>query len=456
MSPHRREEERKKEAQADRAIQVAEKLLNSVEKENRDFTPEETEEFGRLLTEAGEINRRLRDDRRFDKDQEERISMANQNIGEYMEPQFNRDGSALTHQHANRPNLVTPKLSAFKGPEGARNAYDSSLWLRGFVLGDQEAKQQLESRRPAWMSSQTEGNPTQGGYSVPLEFHRSIIDYRDQVGIARKMCTVLPLGTDQLAVPKLSSGPTVYVVGEENSITASSMAFESVTLAPKKRACLSYVSNELNADNAVGLMDLLAQRMALALALDEDGCFVTGDGGGSYGGILGVLDAVTAATAGVVSCATGNDLWTEITFGDIGKMMASLASKYRTNGQLAFLCSSSFKWQVLDRLSLAQGGAMMEDMVNGVRSDLFASYPVYTSDYMPTTTAAATICLLFGNFKQSCLLGDRQGIRLATSEHLGFVTDQIVVRAVTRYDINNHEMGDTVTAGGVVALKTAS
>jgi HK97 family phage major capsid protein len=292
---------------------------------------------------------------------------------------------------------------------------------------------------------------------VPSEFSKAIFDYRDEVGVARKLATVLPMGSDTLSVPKLSSGPTTYVVGEESQITASDASFERVNLTAKKRACFGYVSSELADDNAVGLMDLLAQRMGLSLAVQEDAEFIQGDGTSTYGGVIGCKTIFTTATAGVVQAATNNDTWPEITYADIALAMAKVASKYRTGGELAFLCSSAAKWQVLDRLILAQGGATAGNLAAGVGVNSFASYPVYVSDNgMPITTAANTIFLLFGNFRLCSLFGSRQDMRVAVSPHLKFDYDQLAIRATVRYDIAHHEFGDGSTAGGVVALKTAS
>jgi HK97 family phage major capsid protein len=83
-------------------------------------------------------------------------------------------------------------------------------------------------------------------------------------------------------------------------------------------------------------------------------------------------------------------------------------------------------------------------------------YPVYLTSQMPTSTAAATTCALFGAFNQAAVLADRGGIRVARSDDFKFLDDKVTLRATSRYDINVHDPGDGSTAGAYVGLVTAS
>ncbi len=65
-------------------------------------------------------------------------------------------------------------------------------------------------------------------------------------------------------------------------------------------------------------------------------------------------------------------------------------------------------------------------------------------------------CALFGAFNQAVILADRGGIRLQRSDDIKFVEDQIALKAVSRYDMNVHDPGDSSNAGAYVALSTHS
>ena len=97
-------------------------------------------------------------------------------------------------------------------------------------------------------------------------------------------------------------------------------------------------------------------------------------------------------------------------------------------------------------------------MQAGETSDaMFMGYPVYFTDKMPTATAAATVCALFGNFGRSVIIGDRTEVRMALSKDYAFLSDLDTLKATVRYDINVFDYGDgSSSPGGYVALKTAS
>lgn len=377
-------------------------------------------------------------------------------------PVYNQNGTPAGADGASLPNsvrVINPTLKAFAWAKdkdtNLRNAYDCGLWLKATIRRDQASIDALAARRGDWMATFNENNPQDGGYLVVPEFERSIITYREQVGVSRRLARVIQMGSDTYTFQKQSGGTTVYYPGEEGSITASDFDVSRVSLVAKKRAILSYISNELNADAMISIVDLLTSDMGHQFALQEDKEVILGDGTSTYGGVFGLKPAITAATAGVSQAATGNDLWSELTYADIAACMSKISDKYR-NMPLAFVCSAPFKWQVFDRLALAQGGSLTINMIDGVPQAMFDGYPVIVTDRMPTTTAAATICAMFGSFENCLILGERAGIRIATSEHVGFTTDQIAVRATTRYDVKVHEQGDTSTAGALAALKTAA
>jgi HK97 family phage major capsid protein len=350
---------------------------------------------------------------------------------------------------------VLPRtLKAFRS-EG--DAYDAGLWYRGIVCKESDALHKLESRRgTTWLATQTESSPAQGGYLVPTQFADAIMVSRQDTGALRKLARIVPMGSDTLMYPKQTAGTTVYYPGEEGSITASDLDFGRVNLTAKKRAIYALVSNEVKDDAMPSIMDLLAQDMGHQLALKEDAEGIIGDGTSTYGLVQGIRPAVIAATASVFTPTADEDAWDELTYGTFAGVMATLPAKYRVSKNLKWLCSPAFKWAVMDRLALAANGALSQVFIDGQPQDRFLGYEVVLSDDMPSTTAVSQVCAIFGNFDRAVLLGERNEVRVATSEHIAFQTDQTAVRATVRYDINVHEPGDTSTAGAIVGLSTHS
>jgi HK97 family phage major capsid protein len=368
----------------------------------------------------------------------------------------------MARQVGGRVNLINPGLKAFNGggnrEQAQRDAYDSGLWFKATILKDGDAREKLEARRgPSWVASQNESSPVDGGYLVPNVLQNAIIVSREQIGAVRKLATIFPMTSDNLQIPKETGNVSVYYPGEEGEITPSDADFARAALVPKKRAVLTYVSNELRDDAIIPIMDHLAQGMGHALGLKEDQEGIVGDGTSTYGGVRGIRPAVIAATAGVFTASVGDhDAWSELTYADFAGTMSLLPDRFRVQGQLAWLCSAPFKWQVMDRLTIGANGAPSQAFIDGVPIDMFLGYPIVLSDRMPTATAASQVCCIFGNFGRAVAMGERSGVRIAISEHVAFTSDRLAVRATTRYDINVHEAGDTSAAGALVGLSTNS
>jgi HK97 family phage major capsid protein len=91
---------------------------------------------------------------------------------------------------------------------------------------------------------------------------------------------------------------------------------------------------------------------------------------------------------------------------------------------------------------------------------MFLGFPVEFSQVMPTATAATTVFALLGDFSLAASFGDRQQNIISFSEHASvggqsvFERNEVAVRAVERFDINVHDVGDGTTPGPVVAVAT--
>jgi HK97 family phage major capsid protein len=348
-------------------------------------------------------------------------------------------------------------LRAFRSEDAA---YDAGQWLKAVVARthhgsiDSAAEEYCNSRGLTLKNVGLEGSGPAGGYLVPAPLASTIIEIRETVGVARKVCNVMPSG-ETLTIPKRAGGLTVYAPGEGNTITDSTKEWGQISLIVKKRAVAALISQELNDDAIINVVDNLFVEMGFALAQQEDKELINGDGSGAtYFGVRGLLNKI--GSAGVSQAATGHDTWGELDMADLSACVGKLPDRYFPYGP-GWLCSHSFFNQVMARLAYAAGGVTFGEVMTGspnVRS--FMGYPVYLTAQMPTATAAATVCALFGAFRQAVVLADNGGLRLSRSDDYAFLEDKIALKATQRTDINVHEPGDASNAGAYVALKTAA
>jgi len=90
----------------------------------------------------------------------------------------------------------------------------------------------------------TEGRDPDGGYLVRPEYRDTLISIMETYGIARQRCTVIPLSTNELIMPKLTGGVQVYWIGEGQTIPQTQPAFGEFKMTIKKLAALVPMPNE--------------------------------------------------------------------------------------------------------------------------------------------------------------------------------------------------------------------
>lgn len=305
------------------------------------------------------------------------------------------------------------------------------------------------------------GDMTGSGLFVPEEFGTDLIRLREEFGVARQLCKVLPMSSDTRTDPRWSSGLTAYFTGEGSSATTSTLVHDQVRLTAKKMTVLSTYSSELSEDSVIDFGATLASEMAYASALKEDQCLIDGDGTSTYGHIRGLKTQFATTTIGTAPGyrdATGSS-WGAIVLTDITTLI-SVVPVYAQQG-MKFLCSSQFYYQVMVPLLNAGGGVTGTELQEGFRRPMFQGIPVMFSQVMPIATAASGIMVMLGRFDLSTSFGDRRRMTLEFSKEAYvdsvslFTNDLIAVKSSQRIDINVHSIGTNSVAGPVVALATA-
>jgi len=109
-------------------------------------------------------------------------------------------------------------------------------------------------------------------------------------------------------------------------------------------------SSELPEDSVVALGDLLTQEVAQCFAVKEDQCLFLGDGTSTYGGIVGLANALAAGA--YAQTATNIDTPAEITIASFEEAMGKLLML--PGIQPKWYCHSSIYYNVLQRLANAQ------------------------------------------------------------------------------------------------------
>lgn len=348
-------------------------------------------------------------------------------------------------------------ITSKNGVSAGQRAYTFGHWFLGNVLGAPNSQRWLQSN--AVNLAQGQNINIDGGFLVPDEYSSDIIDLREQFGVFAKYAKVHQMASDTARVPRRNSGVTAYFTTENNSITTSQMSWDQVTLSAKKLACYVPYSNELGENAIVNIADTLMEEVAYAFAAKEDDCGFNGDGTSTYGGIMGARAAlrnVDSTISNIKGLFVGaGNLYSELTLADFNGTKGKLPAYART-ADVAWYVHSVFYETVMEKLLFAAGGVTAQEIASGRKDIMFLGYPVIFAQQMPSVEGNSQVCAIFGNLKLGALLGRNNMMSLASSAHVAFQSDQIVVRGTDKFDVVVHGVGDTTNAGPVVGLITAA
>lgn len=339
--------------------------------------------------------------------------------------------------------------------EPLESAYRAGQWLLAVVGGSQRAQKWCREHGLDIQQRIMQGGvDTLGGYLVPTEMEQAIIDMRESYGLARRLARRRPMGSDTRSIPKRTGGVTAYFIEEDNSgITASEKAWGNVNLIAKTLAALTKVSENLEEDSIIDVVDDLAMEMAWAFAQKEDQCWLIGDGTSTYGGMTGLVTLFNAsALSSRFNAVTNHDTMAEYDNVDLTGVLASVADFAGLNP--SWVCSRVFAEMVFGRLKAVAGGVTGQGLEARQRM-AYLGYPVDTSDIMnkdATGDQSDTTVALFGDFSMSSSFGDRRGITIQVLRERYADQLQIGIRAHERFQIVNHDVGSTAVKGPVAAL----
>lgn len=408
----------------------ADAILSLAQKENREFSDEELEIFDACNAEALRIKNEVIP--RLTAHEQLRASL------QTPAPSQAQPYTIALADGNPRPRFEFASHPTPKGFESAEQAYRAGMGLLAGVLSRSSTPETVERaktycRDHGILNAMQETNPAKGGAFVPQEFLAGVIRLVEEYAVFRANARKVPMSRETLIVPRANGRLSTYFIAEGNAPTPSDVTSEPLQLTARKLSSLTYVSNELMADSAISVAGLLADEIAYAFALKEDLCGFIGDGTSTYGGIVGITNAVNA-TYSVSTAATGHDTWPELTMDDFLDIVGKLP-KFPGMQPKWYIHSAGYH-VAMGRLLAAAGGNVWGNLSQTGWDGQFLGYPVVFTQVLPATLAAATKYCVFGDLGVGAYFGDRQMLTVKESEHYRFVNSELTLLAEERFDIN--------------------
>lgn len=279
---------------------------------------------------------------------------------------------------------------------------------------------------------------------IPTQWGGEVVELVSQYGAARKWGTVFPLGAGVVKLPQLGTDTAFGLISSSAAVTAKSPTIVFVTFTPEKYGGLITLPSEIDEDSIVAMGQFLGRYCARQMAKAEDQLFWAGNGT-THGDPEG-LTISTITNSKVIQQAGTKTKYTDATLAGIRSIRGVVDAPVLGTG--AYYMHPSFE-QHLAGLNTAGDKPYIANGVNGASLD---GYPIHWVDVMPayvTSAQVSKVFMLFGDASYQ-YLGVRKGMEVATSREAGFSTDEILVRALSRFTIG------LMAVGAISGLETAA
>jgi HK97 family phage major capsid protein len=276
---------------------------------------------------------------------------------------------------------------------------------------------------------------------LPVQYAAQIVELVYQYGQARKFCTVYPLGTASVKLPRLKTGePAFAFLAMSGAVGEKVPQMEFITFTPGKCGGIVRIPSEIDADSIVAVGQFVARYIAREMAKLEDSCLFLGDGTATYNSITGV--GLTSTNDGsVLQLTAGNSNSSLITLANVRALRAKV-----TGAVLKTACY--YAHPTMDALFITYNtsATVVPYQRNKDGTATLDGFPIQWVNTMPVYSTTATLNayqIYFGDLSW-WYFGERMSMAVETSRDVYFATDEIGIRALERIDI--HQMGQACSA----------
>ena len=331
----------------------------------------------------------------------------------------------LERQEALDAELNRPVNRPLTGKPGGRADADGGEDKTGRASDDYRKNFWNAMRSKAPMPAVTNalqiGTDSEGGYLVPDEYERTLVEALEEENIFRQMAKVIKTSSGDRKIPVVASKGTASWIDEEGAFPESDDSFGQVSIGAYKLGTLIKVSEELLNDSVFDLQSYISREFARRIGAKEEEAFFTGDGKGKP---LGVLAATGGAETGVTAASA-----TAVTADELMDLYYSLKSPYRKKSMWV-LNDSTIK--AIRKLKDNNGQYLWQPSLTAGTPDMILGRPIKTSAYMPVMAAGAKT-IAFGDFSYYWI-ADRQGRSFKRLNELFAATGQVGFLASQRVD----------------------
>jgi len=366
-------------------------IQSGAEAADRDLTSEEAQEFERRESDFEAITARV----------------------ERLENSEERASLVQSHNPATEEVAQTVSADPAEEAELRTRAFESLVRSRG----------RIESLPQEQRAALQVGTDSEGGFTVPDEFYRSLVVAEREIGTIRGLAsTITTSDNGDLQIPGTSTRATAAWTAEEVAYTQSESTFKQTILKAHKVGALSKVSDELLEDSAFDILGFLATDLGEAIGIKENNAFAVG-AASSTTTPKGIFNLAPVGFTGAVSASaviSGDDLIE--TFHALGVPYRSRASWLIADGTV----------KAIRKLKDGDNQYLWQPGLQAGAPDMLLGKAAY-SDPDAVAMAPEAQSIVFGDLK-SYWIRDVEGVTVKVLNELYAVNGQVGFRISRRTD----------------------
>ena len=219
-----------------------------------------------------------------------------------------------------------------------------------------------------------EGVDADGGYLVPEEYDRRLIQTLSEENIMRRLGHVITTSGEH-KINIAATKPAAAWIEEGGALQFSDATFAQILLDAHKLHVAIKVTEELLYDNAFNLESYIIEQFGKALANAEEDAFLNGSGVGQPMGLFAEVGG--GQVAGTLSAALKAD--------DVLGLIYELKRPYRKNA--SFIMNDKTVAQIR-KFKDNNGAYLWQPSYQSGEPDRILGYSVHTSEYVPENAIA--------------------------------------------------------------------
>lgn len=292
--------------------------------------------------------------------------------------------------------------------------------------------------------AQTSGTDSTGGVLVPDLVSQTISRIPGEASLPELLSARFPMDSDTLKLPVTTAGPTISYAGgnyvaENTDGPETGATMDNPTLTAKTVLAIDTVSIQLTQNTIVPVAPLLG--LLYKEAIDQEMNVQMFSSSNPFTGVL------QEGSVAVYTMPTGSTAFSVVSFDDLLGTLNKVATKVRWRGDWV-MHPDTLRYVV--GLKDSQGrpifqpdwpggftgpdSAQIPDQTAGRPGRLFGR-PLYVTDAMPSTSGSGKPFIVYGWFKFGHAFGDHTPLAIDWSEHAGFKSYSIVMRASRTYAV---------------------